>query len=81
LVIVLQLVNLVAVPLWAGQVVSGASISSAAILKNLLELVLIPLVIGLIVRGRYAENAAMWQPELVKVANLGGIPLSGRPRG
>jgi BASS family bile acid:Na+ symporter len=69
-VIVLQLVNLAAVPLWAGQVVSGASISGATILKNLLELVLIPLVVGLVVRGRYAENAAKWQPELVKVANL-----------
>ena len=67
---VLQLVNLVAVPLWAGQVVSGATISAVTILKNLLELVLIPLVIGLVVRARYAENAATWQPKLVKVANL-----------
>ncbi len=45
-VVVLQLVNLVAVPLWAGQVVSGASISAATILKNLLALVLLPLVVG-----------------------------------
>ena len=69
-VIVLQLVNLAAVPLWAGQVVSGASISAATILKNLLALVLLPLVVGLVVRSRYAENAAKWRPELVKIANL-----------
>jgi hypothetical protein len=45
LVVVLQLANLVAVPLWAGQVVSGASISASPILGNLLLLVLIPLAI------------------------------------
>jgi predicted Na+-dependent transporter len=69
-VVVLQLLNLIAVPLWAGQVVSGASISGTTILKDLLELVLIPLVIGLFVRARYTENAALWQPELVRAANL-----------
>ncbi len=69
-VVVLQLVNLAAVPLWAGQVVSGASISAATILKNLLALVLLPLVVGLVVRARYAERAAAWHPELVKIANL-----------
>ena len=41
-VIVLQLLNLVAVPLWAGQVVSSASLSAVMILKDLLELVTIP---------------------------------------
>ena len=69
-VIVLQLLNLVAVPLWAGQVVSGASISAVTILKDLLLLVLIPLAIGLAVRWRYADHAKGWQPELVKIANL-----------
>ena len=49
---------------------SGASISAATILKNLLALVLLPLVVGLVVRSRYAENAARWRPELVKIANL-----------
>lgn len=70
IVVVLQLANLVAVPVWAGQVVSGATISAGTILKDLLALVLIPLVIGLLVRARYAENAAAWQPQLVRVANL-----------
>jgi BASS family bile acid:Na+ symporter len=70
LVVVLQLANLVAVPLWAGQVVSGASISAGSILGNLLLLVLIPLAIGLVVRARYADHASTWQVELAKVSNL-----------
>src|SRR6266702_2315018 len=47
LAVVLQLVNIVAVPLWAGQVVTGASISAWDIVKSLLLLVLLPLVAGL----------------------------------
>jgi predicted Na+-dependent transporter len=39
-VVVLQLVDIIAVPLWAGQVVSGTSISAWDIVKNLLVLVL-----------------------------------------
>jgi predicted Na+-dependent transporter len=70
LVVVLQLANLVAVPLWAGQVVSGASISAGSILGNLALLVLIPLAIGLVVRARYAVHAATWQVGLTKVSNL-----------
>jgi BASS family bile acid:Na+ symporter len=70
LVVVLQLANLVAVPLWAGQVVSGASISASSILGNLALLVLIPLAIGLVVRARYAAHAATWQVELAKVSNV-----------
>jgi ACR3 family arsenite transporter len=69
-VVMLQLVNIVAVPLWAGQVVTGASISAWDIVKSLLLLVLLPLVVGLFARARYTEHAKDWQPELVKVANL-----------
>jgi predicted Na+-dependent transporter len=69
-VVVLQLVNIVSVPIWAGQVVSGASLSAWEILKSLLLLVLIPLAVGLIVKARYAEHAAEWTIGLVKVANL-----------
>jgi predicted Na+-dependent transporter len=68
--VVLQLLNIVAVPLWAGRVVSGASISALDILKSLLALVLLPLVVGLVVRARYAEHAQEWMAGLVKVANL-----------
>jgi BASS family bile acid:Na+ symporter len=69
-VVVLQLVNIVAVPVWAGQVVTGASISAWDIVKSLLALVLLPLVVGLFIRARYAEQATGWRQELVKVANL-----------
>ena len=68
-VVVLQLVNIIAVPLWAGQVVTGASISAWDIARSLLLLVLLPLVIGLLIRARYADHAKDWQPGLVKVAN------------
>jgi BASS family bile acid:Na+ symporter len=69
-VVVLQLVNIVAVPLWAGQVVTGASISAWDIVKSLLALVLLPLVVGLLIRVRYAEHAEVWRESLVKAANL-----------
>jgi predicted Na+-dependent transporter len=69
-VVILQLVNIIAVPLWAGQVVTGASISAWSIVKSLLLVVLLPLVVGLIIRARYADHAKNWQPELVKAANL-----------
>ena len=48
-VVVLQLIN--AVPLWADQVVTGASISAWDIVKSLLALVLLPLVAGLFIPG------------------------------
>jgi predicted Na+-dependent transporter len=70
LAVVLQLVNIVAVPLWAGKVVTGASISAWDIVKSLLALVLLPLVVGLFIRARYTDHATSWQPELVKAANL-----------
>ena len=69
-VVVLQLLNIVAVPLWAGQVVTGASISAWDIVQSLLALVLLPLAVGLFIRARYAEHARAWQAELVRVANL-----------
>jgi BASS family bile acid:Na+ symporter len=69
-VVVLQLVNIVSVPIWAGQVVSGASLSAWDILKSLLLLVLIPLIIGLVAKARYPDHAAEWTGGLVKIANL-----------
>jgi SBF-like CPA transporter family (DUF4137) len=56
-VVVLQLVNIIAVPLWAGQVITGASISAWQIVKSLLLLVLLPLVAGLFIRARYADRS------------------------
>ena len=69
-VVVLQLVNIVAVPLWAGQVITGASISAWDIVKSLLALVILPLAVGLFIRTRYTEHADDWQGRLVKIANL-----------
>src|SRR3954447_11045826 len=70
IVVVLQLVNLVAVPIWAGHVVSGATLSVWDILKSLLLLVLIPLIVGLVIKARYSDSAAEWTAGLVKIANL-----------
>ena len=69
-VVVVQLVDIIAVPVWAGQIVSGASISAWDIVTNLLVLVLVPLSVGLLVRARYAEHAGGWRADLVKAANL-----------
>ena len=41
-VVVLQLVHIVAVPLWAGHVVTGTSISAWDIVNSLLALVILP---------------------------------------
>jgi BASS family bile acid:Na+ symporter len=70
LVVVLQLVDIIAVPLWAGRVVSGASISGWDIVKDLLLLVLVPLAVGLILHARYPDNVKEWQPGLVRASNL-----------
>jgi predicted Na+-dependent transporter len=70
IVVVLQLVNILAVPFWAGEVVTGASLSSGKIIGNLLLLVLAPLAVGLAIRARYAKHAESWKDELVRVANL-----------
>jgi bile acid:Na+ symporter, BASS family len=70
LVVVLQIVDIVAVPLWAGHVVSGASISAWDIVKDLLLLVLAPLAAGLVLKARYPDNSSGWQPDLVKASNL-----------
>jgi predicted Na+-dependent transporter len=70
LVVVLQLVDIIAVPLWAGHVVSGASISAWDIVKDLLLLVLAPLAVGLFLKARYSDNAKVWQPGLVRVSNI-----------
>jgi predicted Na+-dependent transporter len=70
LVVVLQLVNILAVPFWAGEVVTGASLSAGKIIGNLVALVLGPLVLGLVIRARYATHAESWKDDLVRVANF-----------
>ena len=70
LVIVLMLVNLVAAPIWAKAVVTGATVSAATIIKDLLLLVLVPLAVGLFCRARYAEHAPGWKAALEKISNV-----------
>ena len=70
LVIVLMLVNLVAAPIWAKAVVTGATVSAATIIKDLLLLVLVPLAVGLFCRARYAEHAPAWKSALEKISNV-----------
>jgi BASS family bile acid:Na+ symporter len=70
LVIVLQLVNIVAAPLWARAAVTGASVSVSMIIKDLLILVLVPLILGLVGHARYTEHAAAWKSGLEKISNI-----------
>src|SRR5262245_15004562 len=68
--IVLQLLNIVAAPLWADRIVTGATVDLWTIVKNLLLLVLAPLVIGLGLRGRHPEHAEGWKEALEKASNI-----------
>jgi BASS family bile acid:Na+ symporter len=68
--IVLQLVNIVAVPLWAKAIVTGATVNPWSILTDLLILVLAPLVVGLILRSRYPEHRDGWKAGLDKTSNI-----------
>ena len=70
LVIVLQLVNIVAAPLWAQAVVTGATVSAVTIIEDLLLLVLIPLIVGLVGHARYADHAVAWKAGLEKISNI-----------
>jgi BASS family bile acid:Na+ symporter len=68
--IALQVVNIIAAPLWAKQIVTGATVDPWSIVKDLLLLVLAPLVVGQILRARHGEHAKAWQADLEKVSNL-----------
>jgi BASS family bile acid:Na+ symporter len=67
--IVLQIINIVAAPLWATQIVSGATVDPMTIVTDLLVLVLAPLVVGQVLRARHGDHAASWQAGLEKVSN------------
>src|SRR5215475_2383333 len=68
--IVLQVLNIVAAPLWAKQIVTGATVDPWTIVKDLLLLVLLPLVVGQVLRARHGEHAEGWQAGLEKVSNI-----------
>ena len=75
LTVVLQLGNMVAAPLWAKAVVSGATISPWIIIKDMCFLVLIPLAVGIILRARYKDDSASWKADLEKLSNIALIAL------
>jgi BASS family bile acid:Na+ symporter len=68
--IVLQLVNIVVVPLWAKGIITGATVNPWSIVVDLLLLILAPLVIGFVVRGRYPEHRDSWKAGLEKISNI-----------
>ncbi|HSC51354.1 MAG TPA: bile acid:sodium symporter [Gaiellaceae bacterium] len=68
--IVLQVLNIAVAPLFAKQIVTGATVDPWSIVKDLLLLVLAPLVIGQILRARHPEHAEGWQPGLEKISNV-----------
>ena len=67
--IVLQVLNIAAAPLWAKQIVTGATVDPWTIVKDLLLLVLAPLVVGQVLRARHGEHAEGWQHGLEKISN------------
>jgi predicted Na+-dependent transporter len=76
-VVVLQLLDIIVVPSWAGQIVSGASLSAWDIVRSLLAMVLAPLAVGLIIKRHHPDHATAWQTGLVRVANMAlGIALA-----
>ena len=68
--IALQVVNIVAAPLWAKRIVTGATVDPWTIVKDLLLLVLAPLVVGQVLRARHGEHAEGWQAGLEKISNM-----------
>jgi predicted Na+-dependent transporter len=69
-VIVLNLLNIVAAPLWAKAIVSGATVNPWSIVEDLVFLVLVPLVVGLVLRSRYPEHREHWKAGLEKISNI-----------
>jgi BASS family bile acid:Na+ symporter len=68
--IVLGVLNVLAAPLWAEAIVTGANVNVASIIGDLALLVLAPLAIGLVLRARYAEHADHWRGGLEKASNI-----------
>jgi bile acid:Na+ symporter, BASS family len=75
--IVLLVLDIVAAPLWAKAIVSGAKVSPWSILGDLLLLVLVPLVVGLILRSRYPEHRDRWKAGLEKASNIALVATIG----
>lgn len=59
LVILLEPLNLISVPLWAGRLVDGGSVRPTVVLANLVMLVLLPLALGLLLGAKTPGAARM----------------------
>ena len=68
--VVLLLIDMVAAPLWAEAIISGATVKPASIFVDLLFLVLVPLVVGMVLRSRHPEHAPGWKAGLEKTSNI-----------
>lgn len=68
--VVLQLLNIIAAPIWASQIITGATVNTWSIVGDMLLLVLAPLAIGLVLHARYKEHAPNWQAGLKKTSNI-----------
>ena len=79
LVVVLELANLAAIPLWSAVLLpSDASIDVAYIVLTLVAVVLLPLVVGLVGRRLIPVLSTRLSPILPKVANVALIVAVGR---
>ncbi len=74
--IVLQLLNIIAAPIWADQIISGATVDVWSIVGDLLLLVLAPLIISMVIHARYPEHDS-WKSGLEKTSNIALIAALG----
>lgn len=74
--IVLQLLNIIAAPIWAEQIISGASVNVWSIVGDLLLLVLAPLVVSMALHARYPEHDT-WKTTLEKTSNIALVAALG----
>jgi bile acid:Na+ symporter, BASS family len=71
LVVLLELLDLVSVPLWAGSLVEGGTIRPAEVLVRLVALVLLPLCLGVWLGSATTRLAASLMPWLIRLGTLG----------
>lgn len=74
--IVLQLLNIIAAPIWADQIISGATVNVWSIVGDLLLLVLAPLVVSMLLHARYPEHDS-WKSGLEKTSNISLVVALG----
>ena len=71
LVILLEPLNLLSVPLWAGRLVDGGSVRPTVVLANLVGLVLLPLALGLMLGAASPRSAHVLVPWTTRLGTVG----------